>query len=57
MKHGIRNAVNKGICYISAFVFIFSVCSFESDTYAFYVSAIVSLGILILYGIANRWFE
>ena len=57
MKSGVKKLFEKGICYVSAIVFVFSACAFESETNVFYVSAFISLLVLIIIGIKNGVFE
>ena len=57
MKNGTKYVVNRLICSMAAVVFIFSACSFDSDTDIFYVTAIISMTILGMYGLANGWFK
>ena len=57
MKNGTRYVVNKTICTIAVVVLIASICGFDSDTDIFYVTAIISMTILGMYGLANGWFE
>lgn len=57
MKNGTRCVVNKAICTIAAVVLIASICGFDSDTDIFYVTGIISMTILGIYGLANGWFK
>lgn len=51
-----KNKINKTICYTSAFVLLYSISAIDSD-FRFACSGLVSLGILMLYGVANGWIE
>lgn len=51
-----KNAINKVICYANAFILLYSIAAIDSD-YHYVCLALVSFGILTLYGVANGWIE
>lgn len=51
-----KNIINKTICYTSAFILLFSLSAIDNG-FKYACTALVSLGVLMLYGIANGWIE
>lgn len=51
-----KDFINKTICYTSAFVLLFSISAIDCG-YQYVCMGLVSLGVLMLYGVANGWIE
>lgn len=51
-----KNKINKVICYANAFILLYSISAIDSG-FKYVCMALVSFGILTLYGVANGWIE
>ena len=56
-KRKVRNIILKTVAYIMGFLFLYSICAMDSETYFFYIMSIVTGTWLALFGYANGVFE